>query len=131
MNCPKCRKPLIVAEREGIELDCCPWCRGLWFDSGEMDLLAEKLGLPASEHDPTGFALAATNEKLRCCPRCDGAMEKVYFDASRTILIDRCARGHGLWFDRDELGEALEQFARASGAPAGSVVSFLGESFRR
>ena len=28
----------------GIELDVCPWCHGLWFDAGELALLAEKLG---------------------------------------------------------------------------------------
>ena len=44
MECPVCRIALVVVEREGIELDWCVTCRGLWFDEGELELLAEKTG---------------------------------------------------------------------------------------
>ena len=41
MDCPACSAPMIVIERQGIELDYCPACRGLWFDADELELLAE------------------------------------------------------------------------------------------
>ena len=129
MDCPKCRKTLIVVEREGIELDCCPDCPGLWFDAGELDLLAEKNGLPGTEHDVARFAPAETAETRRSCPRCDRAMEKVWFDPSRTILVDRCR--HGLWFDRGEVGRALDSIHPETPGVPGTIVSFLGETFRR
>jgi hypothetical protein len=129
VDCPRCRRPLLVLERLGIELDYCPACPGFWFDAGELDLLAEKNGLPSAEHDVGRFALAQTEEAARPCPRCDRAMQKVWFDPGRTILLDRCA--HGLWFDRGEAGRALDSIRPAApGAPA-TIVSFLGETFRR
>ncbi len=131
MDCPACRQPLIVAERDGIELDCCPFCRGLWFDAGELQLLEEKLGLPRDARDFSRLPLAETTEKPRLCPRCDRALEKVYADPGRTIIVDRCDRGHGLWFDHGELGRVLELQAGAIPGPAAAIVSFLGESFRR
>ena len=48
MDCPSCSEPLIVVEREGIELDYCPKCKGLWFDADELELLNEALGLDAA-----------------------------------------------------------------------------------
>ena len=44
MKCPACDTPLVVVEREEIELDWCAACRGLWFDEGELELLGEKAG---------------------------------------------------------------------------------------
>lgn len=36
MQCPKCRVALLASEREGIEIDCCPQCGGIWLDHGEL-----------------------------------------------------------------------------------------------
>ncbi|HRI44854.1 MAG TPA: zf-TFIIB domain-containing protein [Fimbriimonadaceae bacterium] len=42
MNCPNCSIPLRLAERQGIEIDYCPECRGVWLDRGELDKLIER-----------------------------------------------------------------------------------------
>lgn len=43
MKCPVCPdKELLMVERQGIELDYCPACRGVWLDRGELDRLLEK-----------------------------------------------------------------------------------------
>ena len=42
MTCPRCNVPLIIAQREGVEIDHCPQCRGIWLDRGELDVLIEK-----------------------------------------------------------------------------------------
>ena len=43
MKCPVCREPdLIMAERQGIEIDYCPQCRGVWLDRGELDKVIER-----------------------------------------------------------------------------------------
>lgn len=125
MDCPVCREPLIVAEREGIELDVCPWCHGLWFDAGELALLSEKLGrsLRVSEGS---LERTETSEKLRDCPRCDRAMEKVMLGTSPRMVLDRCA-GHGLWFDHGELGTLVRQLTPAPGSHPEAVLAFMGE----
>jgi uncharacterized protein len=42
MNCPVDGTPLLMAERQGIEIDYCPKCRGIWLDRGELDKLLER-----------------------------------------------------------------------------------------
>lgn len=43
MKCPTCTEAiLVIAERQGIEIDYCPQCRGVWLDRGELDKLIEK-----------------------------------------------------------------------------------------
>lgn len=43
MKCPTCLEiTLTMTERQGIEIDYCPQCRGVWLDRGELDKLIEK-----------------------------------------------------------------------------------------
>ncbi len=42
MKCPHCPDvTLLMAERQGIDIDDCPQCRGIWLDRGELDRLLE------------------------------------------------------------------------------------------
>lgn len=43
MDCPVCKNvALVMADRQGIEIDYCPSCRGVWLDRGELDKLIER-----------------------------------------------------------------------------------------
>lgn len=42
MLCPACRVPLTMSERQNIEIDYCPQCRGVWLDRGELDKIIER-----------------------------------------------------------------------------------------
>ncbi len=42
MKCPICEVELQMSERQGIEIDYCPKCRGIWLDRGELDKIVEK-----------------------------------------------------------------------------------------
>jgi Zn-finger nucleic acid-binding protein len=43
MNCPVCKDvKLVITDRQGIEIDYCPDCRGVWLDRGELDKIIEK-----------------------------------------------------------------------------------------
>jgi Zn-finger nucleic acid-binding protein len=43
MKCPVCKDPdLIMADRQNIEIDYCPQCRGVWLDRGELDKIIER-----------------------------------------------------------------------------------------
>ena len=39
MKCPICDIEMRIAEREGVEIDYCPQCRGVWLDRGELEKL--------------------------------------------------------------------------------------------
>ena len=40
--CPACRVDLVMSERNGVEIDYCPKCRGVWLDRGELDKILER-----------------------------------------------------------------------------------------
>lgn len=42
MKCPSCNVPLVMSERQGVEIDYCPQCRGVWLDRGELDKIIER-----------------------------------------------------------------------------------------
>jgi Zn-finger nucleic acid-binding protein len=57
MNCPVCANVnLLMTERQGIEIDYCPTCRGVWLDRGELDKLIETSAPSrAASHDRGGY----------------------------------------------------------------------------
>lgn len=43
MNCPVCTNVnLVMSDRQGIEIDYCPQCRGVWLDRGELDKIIDR-----------------------------------------------------------------------------------------
>jgi hypothetical protein len=42
MPCPVCNVALVMSERQGVEIDYCPQCRGVWLDRGELDKIIER-----------------------------------------------------------------------------------------
>lgn len=42
MLCPTCRVGLVMSERQGVEIDYCPQCRGVCLDRGELDKIIER-----------------------------------------------------------------------------------------
>ena len=42
MKCPTCATELLMTDRQGVEIDYCPTCRGVWLDRGELDKIIER-----------------------------------------------------------------------------------------
>jgi Zn-finger nucleic acid-binding protein len=42
MKCPIDGETLQITDRQGVEIDFCPKCRGVWLDRGELDKIIEK-----------------------------------------------------------------------------------------
>ena len=52
MKCPTCPdSTLVMTDRQGIEIDYCPQCRGVWLDRGELDKIIER-GVQAAPQRP-------------------------------------------------------------------------------
>ncbi|MGC1240423.1 MAG: zf-TFIIB domain-containing protein [Chryseosolibacter sp.] len=51
MKCPNCNETLVMTDRNGIEIDYCPNCRGVWLDRGELDKIIERSGQYAPGRD--------------------------------------------------------------------------------
>ena len=107
--CPKCRtEPMKEETFEGIALDRCPVCKGIFLDQGELDaLLKRRL---ADKVD--AFAFTATSDVMDAvhgiCPRCQKPMLGAV--GPEGIRIDRCLDCHGVFLEQGEL--ATLQLAR-------------------
>lgn len=55
MNCPTCSVPLLISERQGIEIDYCQKCRGVWLDRGELDKLIERASPMSGPQQDSGY----------------------------------------------------------------------------
>ncbi len=52
MLCPVDQTPLLMSDRQGIEIDYCPRCRGIWLDRGELDKIIERSGAGVTSAAP-------------------------------------------------------------------------------
>ena len=109
MDCPVCKNAMITLELAEVEIDHCTDCGGIWLDAGELEMLlgnpeqAVKL-LESFKIDPR------STEEPRKCPICDKKMQKIVVGSSKPVLLlDKCRRGDGLWFDKGELQDIFDR----------------------
>lgn len=63
MKCPVCTTTdLLISERQGIEIDYCGQCRGVWLDRGELDKLIERSAAAAVPPAPAPAPRAAPQQ---------------------------------------------------------------------
>ena len=58
MKCPLDNTELTMADRQGIEVDYCPKCRGVWLDRGELDKIIERSAgdtVPPRQAEPSRY----------------------------------------------------------------------------
>ena len=61
--CPTCRVDLVMSERQGIEIDYCPQCRGVWLDRGELDKIIERSAGDDSARPLSGVRLGLSDDR--------------------------------------------------------------------
>jgi Zn-finger nucleic acid-binding protein len=127
---------MIVIEHKKIELDYCPECYGVWFDSGELELFLDSFNLESRNQFVSNMLNAPeakTPEKKLRCPICARRMKKIVIGEKPSIVIDVCRRADGLWFDGGEVGQLIKQLPEKPSEKSHShhqVGAFLREVFR-
>jgi Zn-finger nucleic acid-binding protein len=103
-QCPKCKKPSLsnFNTSEGVLVDFCDQCFGIWFDKNE---LASYIELSKDIPELKEMKEAATPTDL-ICPKCQSQLEELPFSSKTSILVDRCTNCGGIFFDRGELKDA-------------------------
>jgi hypothetical protein len=107
VDCPVCKNAMITLELAEVEIDHCIDCGGIWLDTGELEML---LGESQKSKQLLGSFKIDSNciEKPRKCPICDKKMQKIIVSKAPALLIDKCTKGDGLWFDKGELGNIVD-----------------------
>ncbi len=124
--CPNCRKPLMIVELHGVEMDYCLACRGVWLDSGELELIMELAGAQPGALATAVRRTDAERASRRRCPRCRRKMRVIRVGQDPAVELDRCRAGHGLWFDAGELATIVREY---SGRDNAALACFFGDLF--
>jgi Zn-finger nucleic acid-binding protein len=119
LKCPRCRIDMVSSTIGAAPMRECERCGGLWVEVAVFEkicVLREQesavLGSALQVHQPPP---GGDVEKIRYvpCPQCGQLMNRINFARCSGVVIDVC-KGHGTWFDRDELREIVE-FIRGGG----------------
>ena len=99
--CPECSDTFLVMEVEGIPIDMCMSCGGIWFDANELKRLTH------SEADIPAGDLDSRRSKYKC-PVCGTKMRQYLYQKHHDLWVDKCPNEHGVYLERGELTKALE-----------------------
>lgn len=100
-DCPECGRSLEIVTVAGIQLDCCRFCRGTWFDPGELQFFSGQSKEIPSDH------LQHRASRYQC-PVCQTKMTEYVFANPSNLLVDRCPNGHGVYLEDRELQRVFE-----------------------
>lgn len=102
MNCPKCQSATLAEFKiEGVAVDRCSRCDGIWFDAQELSqLLAEDAKVVGALRRGSVSDLA--DAKKGRCPRDSAGLLRIYSAIDRSVVLDACADCHGIWLDGGE-----------------------------
>jgi membrane associated rhomboid family serine protease len=101
--CPKCLSDMTELEHQGVTIDVCPGCRGIWLDPGELaQLRGASEDLPAApDNVASGTRYLQTSTYI--CPRCQGGFDTFEYAPGTGLYIDRCKSCRGIYLDAGEL----------------------------
>src|ERR1043166_1539951 len=101
MHCPRCVGQLEPVNYEGVDLDICRLCRGLWFDQGELAKFNKfDADFPLGPGKPVKGKHTGGH-----CPRCGVVMHVMRYAPRAEFEVDRCSGCGGVWLDNGEIRE--------------------------
>ena len=100
-TCPVCRVPLLSTGSEELALDRCDGCGGTWVSETTLDALINRID-PTTPRPRICQQVPQVGAPIKACPACGKHMINCIFGP---VNIDECS--HGLWFDGEELEQAL------------------------
>jgi Zn-finger nucleic acid-binding protein len=111
LRCPRCVEPLVAMHvGGGAHADVCTRCHGILASPRAWSRLWRVPEAAADlERRFPSRAKGPSLTPLVSCPTCRSEMEmdRARFAATSDVVIDVCARGHGIWLDAGELGRVL------------------------
>ncbi len=141
MKCLRCRDiECEIKIYEGVEIDVCPSCGGVWLDSGELKKIIDSREVVfdkeyIKEVVENSFAGVSDDEqnKQLICPKCGDSLYASNYDYASGIIIDVCPNGDGMWLDEGELQkiEAYREGWEKRAAEMEKELSDMAEEVRK
>jgi Zn-finger nucleic acid-binding protein len=135
-KCPRCQTAMSSVTIGSTVVLECESCLGLWLDVSSFEKICadheqQSAVLGAASPAPTHEVHETNKVKYVRCPQCSQMMNRINFARCSGVIVDVC-KGHGTWFDRDELSRIVE-FIRQGGLEASrnKEKAFLEEERRR
>ena len=117
MICPKCKNDMHTVDYEGVEVDRCSTCHGIWFDAGESDWLRHEDAAAVIDTGDPSMGEAMNAIKTYRCPRWDGGMMRRVDLQQTHIHYEECTSCRGSFFDAGEFADLMQLRARESAKP--------------
>jgi len=99
--CPECGRKFSLISVADLQLECCVFCKSLWFDQGELKSLTNLIRDIPADH------LAHRKSRLNC-PVCQIRMREYLFLSKQNLLVDKCPDEHGIYLESNELKRIFE-----------------------
>lgn len=110
MKCPKCLKQMETIGYEGISIDRCTDCKGLWFDALEHERLLEMRGSESLDNGHPRLGKKGNKIEKITCPKCTGALMVEMVDMHQPhIWYEKCHICGGAYFDAGEFTDLKEK----------------------
>lgn len=104
LNCPDCAASLKPVFYEGVQVNFCLQCSGMFLDKKKLNNIQQSREIDIPTSTP---AAPRKSEVGRNCPACNTSMQKVKYGKFRNTIIDICKYCSGIWLDKGEL-EAIQ-----------------------
>lgn len=108
MKCPKCSSQFEQVTFQGITVDRCTNCRGLWFDMLEKDDLEKMEGSESIDIGDTEIGQWQNHVQKIECPKCHVKMIKMIDKEQHHIKYELCPTCYGTYFDAGEFRDLKE-----------------------
>jgi uncharacterized protein len=102
MNCPKCASPMLKVNFEGVEVDNCTSCHGIFFDAFEKEQLQRMKGAEAIDFGEPEVGRRFNKVDQINCPRCGSRMIRMVDFDQPHIWFEYCTVCGGSFFDAGE-----------------------------
>ena len=104
MKCPHCNIKLEITQYEGIEVERCAKCEGMWFEAQEVDQLEDTV---FNQDEFKNTMITNVRDGDIKCPKCEQKMKK--FDYRwEDLKLDYCTNSDGFWLDKGEEMRIIE-----------------------
>ncbi len=108
MNCPKCKHYMRTIVYEGVEVNRCSECYGIWFDRFELQDLKVLAGSEVIDMGDPDIGQQQNRNTEAVCPRCDVPMTVESDKRQPHIRFEKCPECKGVYFDAGEFRDYKE-----------------------